>query len=446
MNLNPSFLFCFIRSFPALSLTLFVLLHHFLYPDFLNYKISVYTYSLCCFILAIESLFLFFYKDRNYPKAVELGLLFLSAVFLSSLLITIKIPTALFFIFTFFFIQTLSLIFLKQLFQATVYFIYLSLLFPLFLSADYQNLEQGYFLIPFSLLFFIFLFFYLLVFYFTFHFLNKKTPKAITFNSDQEDQIFRLTLISEFSRKLKPFLKQISRQSSRFKNEMNKNKVLLNQNNLENQIDWTSQKRMQDNIDTLNTFISGFIDYIELFFEKLNKEFVSLDRILKDSLKELESHPKKPAGLNLKNSLESAKQFETFASAEHLKKIFKNIIINAFEAYSFDEEAPKLHIHISSSRGWLIIYFIDEGQGIEAEDEQKVFTPFESKKFGLRGGLGLSYAKKVIELHQGTIEIKREDNKTKVIVRLPLIESKKTDPFKKRQAEQNPAEKQKKTA
>lgn len=443
MNLNPSFLFCFIRSFPALSLTFFLLLHHFLHPEYLNYQLSVYTYSLCGFVLAVESLFLFFYKDRDYPKAVELGLLFLSAVFLSSLLVTIKVPTALFFIFTFFFIQTLSLIFLKQIFQAAVYFIYLTLLFPLFLSADYQSLEQGHFLIPFSLLIFTFLFLYLLVFYFSFHFLNKKTPETMTFNSDQEDQIFHLTLISEFSRKLKPFLKQVSRHSSLFKNEMKKNKFLLNQNNLEKQMDWTSQKKIQDNIDSLNTFISGFIEYIELFFEKINKEFVSLDGMIRDSLKELENHPQKPDGLNLKNSLESEKHFETFASAEHLKKVFKQIIINAFEAYNFNAEAPKLHIHISSSRGWLIIYFIDEGQGIEAEDEQKVFTPFESKKFGLRAGLGLSYAKKAIELHQGTIEIKREDNKTKVIVRLPLIESKKTNPFKERQA--NP-EKRKKTA
>ena len=111
--------------------------------------------------------------------------------------------------------------------------------------------------------------------------------------------------------------------------------------------------------------------------------------------------------------------FELEGSTLYLKKAFKNIIVNAFEAHSSKEKNPELSIYIFTSRDFLAIHFIDKGQGIEAEENQKVFVPFVSKKFGL-GGLGLSYAKKVIELHKGDIQINREDKKTKVIVRLPL--------------------------
>ena len=224
MNFPSSLLSCFTRCFPPLSLVLFLLLHHFLYPDFLNFQLSVYVYSLCFLVLLTESLFLFFYRERNYPEAVELGLLFVSALFLSSLLVIIKAPTVLFFVFLFTFIQTLSLISLKKLFQTTVFVVYLSFLFPLFLSAGAYSFEQISFLIPFCLLVLVFLFFYLLVFYFMFELLHKKTPDTIL---RSEDQNFLLSLSPDFSRKLKPVLNQVLRQNSRFEHEIEKNKELL---------------------------------------------------------------------------------------------------------------------------------------------------------------------------------------------------------------------------
>lgn len=413
MNRPAPLLSCFIRCFSAFSLILFLLLQKFLYPDFLNFKLSVFVYGMCFSVLFIESFFLFFYKMQEKAKEVELGLLFVQALFLSSL--TVTAPSGLFFATGFIFIQGLSMIFLRDFFKTLVFFIYLSFLFPLFLFFAGQNLEPSPFLIFYGLLTLSLLLLYLFVFYFAFYVLKEKEQGALLSNEEQD---FLLNLAPDFARKLKPVLSQILKHSSRFEHAIKKEPELLKE---------ASPEKLKKDLDSLYGFIKNFIEYVELFYEKLEAKPICLNVVLNDSLKELEKHPKKPAGLNLKLHAESS--FELMGQADYLKKAFKNIIVNAFEAYGFSDTEAQLNIHVSSSKdGWLRIYFIDAGQGIEAEEEQKVFRPFAGKKFGL-GGLGLSYAKKVIELHQGNIQIKTENQKTKVIVKLPLTGLRKFDSF-----------------
>jgi signal transduction histidine kinase len=69
----------------------------------------------------------------------------------------------------------------------------------------------------------------------------------------------------------------------------------------------------------------------------------------------------------------------------------------------------------------------DRGIGISAEDLPRVFTPFfrgdRSRSRETGGvGLGLTLAKRIVEAHQGTIEVASEvGNGTTVRVRVPGI-------------------------
>ena len=62
---------------------------------------------------------------------------------------------------------------------------------------------------------------------------------------------------------------------------------------------------------------------------------------------------------------------------------------------------------------------------LKKKTSKKPSILFLAEGLGLRG-LGLSYAQKVIELHNGAIQIKTEDKKTLVIVRLPLNQDRKS--------------------
>ena len=101
---------------------------------------------------------------------------------------------------------------------------------------------------------------------------------------------------------------------------------------------------------------------------------------------------------------------------------FLNIIRNALEAVD-----DKGHIHIyarsiGSQPPAVLIVVEDNGCGIEEADMPHLFNPFfTKKKYGT--GLGLSQVSKIVELHQGKIEIISEKDKgTKVCVTLPCNE------------------------
>ncbi len=86
-----------------------------------------------------------------------------------------------------------------------------------------------------------------------------------------------------------------------------------------------------------------------------------------------------------------------------------NLIQNALEA--FDEEAARSEgrevvIRAFRPPGWAVAYEIgDNGPGIDADTRERLFKGFFSTK-GTRGtGIGLTMTKRIVERHQGTIEI-----------------------------------------
>jgi PAS domain S-box-containing protein len=101
---------------------------------------------------------------------------------------------------------------------------------------------------------------------------------------------------------------------------------------------------------------------------------------------------------------------------------FLNIIRNAVEAVAeFGNITVSLRYFDETNQS-VVVEIKDNGCGIDEEDMPHIFNPFFTvKKYGT--GLGLSQVKKIIDLHQGTIDIISEKGKgTKVYVTLPCYE------------------------
>jgi two-component system, NtrC family, sensor histidine kinase HydH len=94
-----------------------------------------------------------------------------------------------------------------------------------------------------------------------------------------------------------------------------------------------------------------------------------------------------------------------------------NLVDNAIDASG---EGQTVNIKARAGRKRLIIRIADQGSGMDKETLENLFIPFYSKKS--RGtGLGLATAKKIVDLHQGTISVKsRAAAGTEVAVGLPL--------------------------
>ena len=104
------------------------------------------------------------------------------------------------------------------------------------------------------------------------------------------------------------------------------------------------------------------------------------------------------------------------ADAEMLRIVFHNLLVNA--AHAIRGEGA-IRVGVTCAVGVCQVTFTDSGPGSPAELHEKVFVPFFTTKS--RGsGLGLPTAKRLVEVHGGTITIASTSTGTTVTVNLPM--------------------------
>lgn len=105
---------------------------------------------------------------------------------------------------------------------------------------------------------------------------------------------------------------------------------------------------------------------------------------------------------------------------EKMERVFHNIIHNAIEAME-ESDTKRLTIATESTNDNIQISFRDTGAGIPVQIRNKIFNPFYT--FGKKDntGLGLSIVKKIIEEHNGIIDLEsKEGSGTTFFITLPL--------------------------
>ena len=103
---------------------------------------------------------------------------------------------------------------------------------------------------------------------------------------------------------------------------------------------------------------------------------------------------------------------------ERLKQVFINLLKNSLE--SKDKDSIIVDIKIKKNKSDCIVSIIDNGKGMnekELEQMQEIF--FTTKEKG--SGIGLSYVKRILDLHGGTLEfVSKEKKGTTAIITLPI--------------------------
>ncbi|MDW8466002.1 MAG: ATP-binding protein [Chloroherpetonaceae bacterium] len=106
-----------------------------------------------------------------------------------------------------------------------------------------------------------------------------------------------------------------------------------------------------------------------------------------------------------------------------LNQVFLNLFTNAVHAIEHDK--GKVVITVSETPDWAVVKVADNGIGIKPEHLKKIFEPFfTTKEVGKGTGLGLSISYKIIEKHNGTIEVESTVGEGATFtVKLPLKSS-----------------------
>jgi signal transduction histidine kinase len=131
---------------------------------------------------------------------------------------------------------------------------------------------------------------------------------------------------------------------------------------------------------------------------------VALGQVLREAISTVEPHAHAKQIQIQVNPADYGDRIRLEADGRRLQQVFWNLLFNAVK---FTPAGGVIRIAIRRLDGVLEIDVIDSGQGIEAEDLPHVFGAFRLQQHDNATGLGLGLyiARRIVELHEGTLSV-----------------------------------------
>ncbi len=116
----------------------------------------------------------------------------------------------------------------------------------------------------------------------------------------------------------------------------------------------------------------------------------------------------------------SPDQLEVNGNADHLQGVWLNLLVNAYDA--LEGKPGKVTVQSKKQGNNVLVRVEDNGVGIASSDLKRIFEPFFTTKAPGKGtGLGLATCYRIVEQHQGKIEVDSSPGTgTLFTVRLPI--------------------------
>lgn len=173
--------------------------------------------------------------------------------------------------------------------------------------------------------------------------------------------------------------------------------------------------------------------------KEVRLEIAQINHIITDLLQTARPHPPEIRRSDLNTTVEHSvmlarqqalskpiriefKKNETLQEVEHdsdqIHQVLLNLLLNSIQAI---EGTGTITVEVGEDESLAMISVTDTGRGIPAEHLPNIFRPFYTTK-GNGTGLGLSLAKRIVEEHDGSIEVESSSARgTRFTVRLPIV-------------------------
>ena len=185
--------------------------------------------------------------------------------------------------------------------------------------------------------------------------------------------------------------------------------------------------------------------YVKMIREENQRMLSQVENILTISRLEKSSSPIELLDLDLHHAVEDALRRVDLIVKNQKGKIdtqllatntqfkgnlshFTNLIVNLLDnSIKYSNGIPKITISTYNERKLIILNIIDEGIGMDVNTQKHIFEKFFREQSGnihnVKGhGLGLSYVKKVVELHGGEIKLfSKISEGTTFVISIPLL-------------------------
>ncbi len=161
---------------------------------------------------------------------------------------------------------------------------------------------------------------------------------------------------------------------------------------------------VREQADRMRMLIGDMLDYtrIDQHSERYSFERVDLSALVNEACSDM----KLLAGERMTFTWETEPGVETEGNALLLRRLVQNLVSNAFR-YGYEDGTTK--VSLSAEGGHPVISVADNGPGIDAADQEKIFDRFyrgDRSRTEQGTGLGLSMVKKIADLHGARIVLK----------------------------------------
>lgn len=169
------------------------------------------------------------------------------------------------------------------------------------------------------------------------------------------------------------------------------------------------------NVEKANKIITDTLAFSKPI--KISLNIGSINEILEKVCEGFEPDAGAPAVKIIKKL--SAKLPSSKFDPGHMERVFSNIVQNASQAMP-DGGTLTVETLFNKKEKRITVNFIDTGRGIDEKEVGLIFEPFFTKRQG-GVGLGLSFAREIIQLHRGKISAASKEGKgTTITVELPV--------------------------
>lgn len=164
----------------------------------------------------------------------------------------------------------------------------------------------------------------------------------------------------------------------------------------------------QNNVSTLMELVDNLLDFtrIEQGHLLLDKAPIDLREIALEAAKLLDDLAgEKSVSIQIAGSISSLP-----GDREKLLQIFLNLLTNALK---FSPKNGQITVNLKDESDAALVEIRDQGPGVSAEFESKIFAPFEQDPHGQQKGgygLGLAICKMIIEAHKGKLGVRRVES------------------------------------
>lgn len=169
-------------------------------------------------------------------------------------------------------------------------------------------------------------------------------------------------------------------------------------------------KEVIANVDRLNDILNGLLDMVQANMDNNDFQDIRMDELLWEIVDEL-THRDSELNIKVDYNLPADESRIIFQGNRRLVFIaISNVLKNAIKF----SDGKEVLCNISCNNKGIYLAITDQGIGINEKDMELIFQPFFRSENAMAypgSGIGLSLTKSIVQLHNGTINIKSEVNK-----------------------------------